>query len=162
MTQMPPDEARADALARFTDPGPGHINCAQTVLRYALLVRGYDPELVKSAQFFGGGVAGMGETCGAITGSALALGLCEYERMGQASGNQPAPDPDKPPLSERLQALIRGFAQEFDALRCRDLTGHDLSTAEGRKVFHESEDRHRCAEFVGWACDRLTPLLLDP
>jgi C_GCAxxG_C_C family probable redox protein len=162
MTQMSPGEAKADALARFTDPGPGHVNCAQAVARYALLVRGYDPELVKSAQFFGGGVAGMGETCGAITGAALALGLCEHERMGRGADTQPAPDPDKPPLSERLQALVRGFAQEFEAIRCRDLTGHDLSTPEGRKVFHESEDRHRCAEFVGWACDRLTPLLLDP
>jgi C_GCAxxG_C_C family probable redox protein len=162
MTQMPPDEAKADALARFTDRGPGHINCAQAMLRYALLVRGYDPKLVKSGQFLGGGLAGMGETCGAITGLALALGLCEYERMGQTAHAQPAPDPDKPLLSERLQELIRGFAQEFEAVRCRDLTGHDLSTAEGRKLFHDSEEPHRCAEFVGWACDRLTPLLLDP
>jgi C_GCAxxG_C_C family probable redox protein len=162
MTQMSPEEAKADTLAHFTDPGPDHINCAQAVLRYALLVRGYDPELVKSAQFFGGGVTGMGEACGAITGSALALGLCEYERMSQGAGTQPAPDPTKPPLSDRLKALIRGFDQEFGALRCRDLTGYDLSTAEGLKVFHESEDRHRCVDFVGWACDRLTPLLLDP
>lgn len=162
MTQMPPDEAKAESLSRFFDQGPGHINCAQAVLRYALLVRGYDPELVKSAQFFGGGIAGMGETCGAITGSALALGLCEYARVGQTPDTQLAPDPGKPPLPERLQGIVGGFAQEFEALRCRDLTGHDLSTAEGRKVFHESEDRYRCAEFVGWACDRLTPLLLDP
>jgi C_GCAxxG_C_C family probable redox protein len=161
MTPMSPAEARADTMAHFTDQGPGHINCAQAVLRYALLVRGYDPDLVKSAQFFGGGFAGMGETCGAITGSALALGLCEYERTSQATGTQPTPGPDKPPLSERLQALIREFTQEFGALRCHDLTGYDLSTAEGRKVFHESEDRHRCAGFVGMACDRLTPLLLD-
>lgn len=161
MNQMPPAEAKADALAHFTDPGPGHVNCAQAVLRYALLLRGYDPELVKSAQFFGGGIAGMGETCGAVSGSALALGLCEYERMRQVADIQSTPDPDKPPLPERLQELIRGFAQEFGALRCSDLTGHDLSTPEGRKVFHDSEERHRCTEFVGWACDRLTPLLLD-
>jgi C_GCAxxG_C_C family probable redox protein len=162
MARMPPDQAKADILTRFTDPGPDHINCAQAVLRYALLVRGYDPELVKSAQFFGGGIAGMGETCGAITGSALALGLCEYQRTGQAADTQPTPEPGKPTVYGRLQGLIDGFVQEFGALRCRDLTGHDLSTPEGRKLFHDSEEQHRCAEFVGWACDRLTPLLLDP
>ncbi len=163
MTQMPPDEAKADVLARFADQGPGHINCAQAVTRYALLVRGYDPELAKMGRFFGGGLVTMGETCGALTGATLALGLCEYERTGHAAANQPTPDPDKPPLSEGLQGLIRGFGQQFEAVRCGDITGHDLSTPNGRKLFHDSEERRdHCAELVGWTCDRLTPLVLDP
>ena len=162
MTPMSPAQAKADALARFADQGPGHINCAQTIVRYALLVRGHDPELMKSAQFFGGGIAGMGEICGAVSGAALALGLCEYARTAQPGEDRPIEASDKPPLPERLQALMRGFAEEFGALRCRDLTGHDISTPEGRKVFHESEVAHRCTDFVGWACDRLTPLLVDP
>jgi hypothetical protein len=74
MTPYAPEEARAAALAQFIDTGPDHINCSQAVVRFAILVLGHDPGLVTLARYFGGGITGMGEACGAITGSAIALG----------------------------------------------------------------------------------------
>jgi C_GCAxxG_C_C family probable redox protein len=161
MTPMSPVEAKTDALARFNDAGPGHINCGQALVRYTLLVRGYDPDLVKTAQFFGGGIAGIGEVCGAVSGAALSLGLCEYHHAARKDETPASPGSEQPPMPDRLLELMRGFAQQFGALRCRDLTGCDLTTPEARDAFHNSDVHLRCADFVGWAIDHLTPLLLD-
>lgn len=151
-TPMPPEEAKADALARLADTGPGHIHCSQAVVRFTLLVLGYDPELTTTGRYLGGGVVGMGEACGALTGAALSLGLRDFHLPGGA--------PDlEPPTSETLQELVRGFTREFNARRCIDLTGMDLSTPEGFDAFRQSEAPDRCARCVGWMCDRLLPLL---
>jgi len=147
---LSPVEAKADVLGMFADQGPGHINCAQAVLRFALLVTGSDPELVALAKQFGGGIAGTGETCGAVTGAALALGLLDYQDPETAG-----------PAASRtaLQDFIQRFATEFGALRCRDLTGFDLRTPEGHDAFVKSGTNECCRSFVGWMCDQLLPLV---
>lgn len=149
-TPMPAAEAKADALALFTDQGPGHINCAQAVLRFVLLVTGADPELTALARQFGGGVAGTGETCGAVTGAALALSLRDYQAAESAG----------PAASRKaLQDFVERFTAEFGALRCRDLTGFDLRTAEGHDAFVKAGGSDNCRNYVGWMCDQLVPLV---
>lgn len=144
------DEAKADVLARFSDQGPGHINCAQTVLRFSLLVTGSDPSSIGLARQFGGGLAGTGETCGAITGAALALSLRDL-LGGEAA--------DPGASRKSLQELVQAFAAEFGAVRCRDLTGHDLTTPQGHIAFVSSGGSELCQGFVAWVCDRLRPLV---
>ena len=140
--------AKKDVLARFGDPGPNRLHCAQAVLRFALLVAELDPDLVVAARYLGGGVARMGETCGALTGAALALGLRDCERA--------SPNLERTvEMSKRVQDLLRGFAAEFGSCRCRELTGYDLSTPEKYEVFRKSEAHIRCGGYVGWVCDRL-------
>ena len=147
---LSPAEAKTDALAMFTDQGPGHINCAQAVLRFVLLVTGEDPDLIALAKQLGGGIAGTGETCGAVTGAALALGLHDY-LAAEAAG---------PAASRKaLQEYTDRFATEFGALRCRDLTGFDLRTPEGHDAFVKAGASTRCRDFVGWMCDQLLPLV---
>ena len=155
MTGVTPEQAKEQALARFSDQGPGHINCAQAVVCYALLLLGKNPESIILARYFGGGIAGMGETCGAVTGTGLALGLRD---CGLAS----APAELAHCTRTQLQELIRDFTLEHGALRCADLTGCDLTTPEGHDVFVASGANQRCAGYVGWMCDQLTPMLLDP
>jgi C_GCAxxG_C_C family probable redox protein len=155
MTRYTPEQAKADALAAFKDPGPAHLNCSQAVVRFALLVLDADPGLVTVARYFGGGVAGMGEACGALTGTAMALGLRDL-RLSEES-------PDlRPRTTQRLQELIRGFRSDFGTCRCADLTGFDLSNPAERETFLKSEIHDRCSNYVGWMCDGLAPLLLDP
>lgn len=156
MSVLAPEEAKAEALARFNDPGPAHINCAQAVLCFALLTLGKDPDMVTAGRYFGGGVAGMGETCGAVTGAALALGLRDMLLTGEAPADL------APRTRECLQNLLRDFTAEFGARRCNDLTGFDMSTPEGHDAFMASEARGRCKDYVGWMCDQIAPLLLDP
>jgi C_GCAxxG_C_C family probable redox protein len=154
MTRISPEQAKTGALALFNDPGPGHINCAQTVIRFAMSVQGQDPRLITTARYLGGGVAGMGETCGAITGAALAMGLRDSLLQGE--------DPDlRPRTTDRLRELVREFTLEFGARRCADLTGFDISTPEGHAAFVESDAHKRCEDYVGWMCDQLAPLLED-
>lgn len=156
MTAWAPEQAKTEALARFNDPGPDHINCAQAVVCFALPTLGADQHLVQAARYLGGGVAGMGETCGAMTGAALALGLRDML----------PPNEDAERATERtrecLQELLRDFRAEFGSCRCRDLTGFDLTTPEGHDAFMASESRGRCGDYVGWVCEQITPLLLDP
>jgi C_GCAxxG_C_C family probable redox protein len=152
MTQTVQEQAKANALARFAATGPDHINCAQAVVAFALEMMGEDPDLILTAHYLGGGIAGMGEACGAVTGAALALGLRDYHRVGSDSNTED-------PTRDLLKTLLRDFTGEFNTRRCADLTGHDLSTPEGMELFKKSEIRDRCSLYVGWACDRLAPLL---
>lgn len=145
-----PAEAKSESLAMFADQGPGHINCAQTVLRFALLITGNDADHIAIAKQFGGGLAGTGETCGAVTGAALALGLLDHLRGDSAD-----------PAASRaaLQSLLSGFTEEFGGLRCRKLTGFDFTTPEGHDAFVASGGMRLCTSFVDWMCDQLTPLV---
>nr|AOS48148.1 hypothetical protein [uncultured bacterium] len=57
MTQGVQEQAKTNALARFANTGPDHINCAQAVVAFALEMMGADPDLVAIAGYFGGGIA---------------------------------------------------------------------------------------------------------
>ena len=151
-------DAKALALSRFADPGPDHINCAQAVLAFALAVKGLDADLITVARYFGGGVAGMGEVCGAVSGATLALGVRDQFSPSGTDGHDRKVDS---PAATRaaLQEIMRAFTTEFGSLRCRELTGYDLSTAEGHDAFVKSGANERCPLMVGWMCDRLAPLL---
>jgi C_GCAxxG_C_C family probable redox protein len=148
------EKARADAFAGFNAEGPDHVSCAETVVAFAVGAMGLDPNLVLVARYFGGGVAGMGEACGALTGTGVALGLRDCHLPEEE-------DDLRASTADGVQALLRDFASEFGSCRCRELTGCDLSTPEGLEVFRADPMQHgRCAEYVGWACDRLAPLLV--
>jgi C_GCAxxG_C_C family probable redox protein len=152
MPSIPADEAKAQALDRFKAPAPAHINCAQTVFYYALLRMGEDPGLITAAGYMGGGGVGMGEMCGALSGTTLSLGMRDLflERRGMRESE---------PAADGLLQIFRDFLVSFGSCRCRDLTGWDLTTPEERDAFHASEISARCADYVSWACDRLEPLL---
>lgn len=152
---MNPAQAKEDALARFAAEGAAHANCAQTVLLFGLRLLDETEELLLIAKYLGGGLSGAGETCGALTGCALALGARDqvWLQLGLT------PPEDSP---HELRSILRDFVQTFGACRCRDLTGFDLSTPEGFQEFKKSEASSRCPVYVGWVCDRLTSLLERP
>ena len=152
MAPLNAEQAKTEALARFKNPGDDHINCAQAVLCYALLRMGEDPEWITAAGYMGGGGVGMGEICGAMNGTVLSLGMRDLVLKKRGVKEPPS-------SADELQQILRDFFVQFGSCRCRDLTGWDLTTQQGRDAFHESEVSARCADYVGWACDRLDPLL---
>ncbi len=96
---------------------------------------------LKIAAGFGGGMGRMAETCGAVTGALMALGL----KYGGAT-----PDPQ---AKETAYQRVREFAARFKAshgsLACRDLLECDIGTAEGRAIAAgQSLFTTRCPEFV--------------
>jgi C_GCAxxG_C_C family probable redox protein len=154
MASLDPEQAKSEALARFKKSGPDHVNCAQAVVAYALMRLDEDPEWIAAAGYMGGGIAGTGDVCGAMNGTALSLGIRDL-----ALKERGVEDP--PSSSDQLQGILRDFAARFGSCGCRELTGHDLSTPEGRNTFHLSEISGRCADYVEFAIDRLEPLLKD-
>ncbi len=96
----------------------------------------------KLAGAFGGGMARRGETCGAVTGAFMVIGL----KHGKAR----ADDDD---ARERTYRLTNEFASRFigrnRTIVCRELLGHDLSTEEGRDaVLEQNLFATVCPRFV--------------
>jgi C_GCAxxG_C_C family probable redox protein len=145
------EQAKAQALAGYMDPGPGHLNCAQAVMRFGLLMMDQDPALIRIGSYLGGGMARMGQVCGALSGAAVTLGVREQLDI-----------PGRPKSSETfeaLQKLVRNFESQFGAVTCRDLLGCDISTPEGFRQAKRARATSRCPEFVAWCCDRLAEML---
>ena len=144
--------AKAQAMAGYLDPGPKHLNCAQAVMRCGVLAMDQDPELTSVAGYLGGGMVRMGQVCGALSGTAVALGLRDQLDVQQGPKTSAA-------TLDWMQELTTEFESEFGAVTCRELLGCDIRTSKG---FREAKRRHalsRCPEYVAWTCDRLNEIL---
>ncbi len=82
------------------------------------------------ASCFGGGIANMGGVCGAVAGAVMAIGL-KKERGDTIQ------DWDR--ISVVVQEFRRRFEAEVGSINCRELTGADLSTEEGREQYMGSD-----------------------
>lgn len=107
-------------------------------LKHILKFMEKNPELSAIATCFGGGIAGKGLICGAVSGSLMSLGL-HFNRL----------HPDEKELYGELrtkaQELIDCFQQEKGSINCKDHIGYDLTTMEGRQQLHEDKEAHeRC------------------
>jgi C_GCAxxG_C_C family probable redox protein len=107
------------------------FSCAPAVFSAYASEFGLDIETaLKIATGFGGGMGRMGETCGAVTGAFMVIGL-KYGKI-KAEDNQ---------AKEKTYELVREFAKRFKArngtILCRELLGYDLSTPEGMKLARE-------------------------
>ena len=146
--------ARAAALAGFADTGPGHLNCAQAVVRFTALLLGAGEDSVVLARYMGGGMAGMGEVCGALSGAVLSAGLRDQHRGFSSADDAPSA------AKEPLQQLFRRFEAEFGATACRALIGYPLDSAQAFERFR-AEGKHRtCEAYVSWTCDQMADILV--
>jgi C_GCAxxG_C_C family probable redox protein len=82
---------------------------------------------LKVAGAFGGGMGRLGETCGAVTGALMVIGL----KHGKTRDDDDA-------SRERTYELVHEFTARFrdrnGSILCRELLGHDLNTPEGREA----------------------------
>lgn len=130
------------------------FNCAQAVFAPYGEECGLDPETaLKLAAGFGAGIGSMGETCGAVSGAVMAIGL----KYGRSKVGDMA-------AKERTNELVQEFAKRFKArngsLVCKKLLGLDLATAEGRKAAKEKNTHGtRCVKLVQDAAEILGEIL---
>lgn len=130
------------------------FNCAQSVLSTYSKLFGLDRELaLKIAQAFGGGMARMGQTCGAVTGAFMVIGL--------KHGKLRAEDDE---AKEKTYEIVREFVKRFKSLHgsimCKDLLGYDLNIPEELKEVEEKQIwDDRCPEFVKSGVEILEKLL---
>ncbi|MGM0375443.1 MAG: C-GCAxxG-C-C family protein [Bacteroidota bacterium] len=100
-------------------------NCAQSMFyAYGKDFFENDGRVMKVASGFGGGISSMGETCGAVSGSLMALGL-HFGPENAANKEQ------KEKLKEITSEFLTTFEEKHGSLKCRDLIGADMSTPEG-------------------------------
>jgi len=130
------------------------FNCSQAVL--AAYGEQFDLKhelAMRVAGAFGGGMGRMGETCGAVTGAIMVLGL--------KFGSTTAGDLN---ARENAYAVVREFVHRFKGRNvsnlCRDLLDCDISTSEGMKrAREEGRIKKTCPKFVMDAAEILDQLI---
>lgn len=100
------------------------LNCAQSVLlSYAKDLNLDEMTALKISAGFGGGMA-MAETCGAVTGAYMVLGM-KVQSEGKTI----------PEIKAEIKAAVKKFNEIFrtkhGSLKCKKLLGVNISTAEG-------------------------------
>jgi len=108
---------------------------------------------LKISQAFGGGMAHLGEACGAVTGAFMAIGL--------KHGRTRADDlPARDRTYERMQRLAARFKALHGSLKCPCLIGVDLGTDEGMRRARENDlFRTLCARYVRTAAELVDEII---
>jgi C_GCAxxG_C_C family probable redox protein len=128
---------------------PIYMTCSQTSLaalneQFGLKADGAIPGLMP----FAGGLAGKGETCGAVSGSMLAIGffLDSMIRNGKVQ-----------PVSalQYARSFLDGFEREFGSTRCREVVKKqfgryfDLQNPDDQKAFMAASQKDsKCIEVI--------------
>ena len=130
------------------------FSCSQAVLVTFAPQLGLDRDLaLKVSGAFGAGMGRMGETCGAVTGAFMVIGLLH--------GRTRAEDQE---TKEKAYALVAELADQFrqrnGSLKCRELLGCDLGTPEGQQYAHDHGlTATRCVKFVRDAAEIVERML---
>jgi C_GCAxxG_C_C family probable redox protein len=131
------------------------FSCSQAVLSTYGDQFGLTRELaLKVSGAFGGGMGRMGETCGAVTGAFMIIGL----KYGKTRA-------DDEQSKEKAYAIVQEFVKKFKArngsILCRELLGCDLNTPEGKKLIEEKHlTTTLCPKYVQDAAEIIEEILL--
>lgn len=109
------------------------FNCAQAVFSTYCSELGLDPKTaLRIAGSFGGGMGHIGETCGAVTGAIMLIGL----KHGKVDAGDNA-------AKEKSYALVQEFTRRFKAInysvQCKELLSCDISTQAGMQSAREKQ-----------------------
>ncbi len=91
-------------------------NCCQAVIcAYCEQYGINDDDIFKMTEGFGGGMGGLQETCGAVTGMFMAVSL------NNSKGDKTEPTATKMDVYADVRALAEKFKEQCGYLDCRDL-----------------------------------------
>ena len=135
------------ALAGF---GSG-IDCSQAVFAELAPQLGVDRETaLKISACFGGGMW-VGETCGAVVGAIMAIGL----KYGQGD----TVDPDKKNAMLAKAAAFRAkFAEKYGSCVCKEVLGYKIPE-EMEQIMAENKFGNVCFHLVTDACQICAEIL---
>ena len=128
--------------------------CSQALLSTYGPLFGLDCETaLRIADAFGGGIARMGETCGAVTGAFMVFGLKHGRNV--VEDFQAHED-----LYSIAGEFVRKFISRNKSIVCRELLDLDISSPQGMK---EARDKNLfqtvCPEYVRDAAEIVEELL---
>jgi C_GCAxxG_C_C family probable redox protein len=134
----------------------GTFNCTQSVFSSFAPELGLEREIaLKVATPFGGGIARMGEVCGAVTGAVMVIGL----KYGMSEEEDLEA---KERTYEICQELASRFKTRNGSIKCRELIGYDLSNPEEHQKAEEDDVFNRqCTKFVRDAVELAEELLKE-
>ncbi|HML38282.1 MAG TPA: C-GCAxxG-C-C family protein [Bacillota bacterium] len=110
---------------------------------------------LRFAGAFGSGIGRSGETCGAITGAMMLIGL----KMGKRLPS----DPGDARCYEVTLEFMRRFKELHDGkFKCRDLLGVDITTDEGFDYILENDlFTSKCRGFIRDGAEIIADMLLE-
>ena len=109
----------------------GGFSCSQSVFSTYAKELGIEKEqALKIACAFGGGMVGMGDTCGAVTGAMMAIGL----KYGKFDAQDNAA---KSLTYDEVKLFMDEFKMRNSSIICRELLGYNPGNPEEEKAFKE-------------------------
>ena len=150
------NELQEKAVRYFCDK-PGNFpagrpyNCCESILLTLAEYLGIDSELIpKIGTALGAGVSLNGLLCGAISGVAMVIGM----KNGRKS-----PEENPGTAWKMMDEYIDAFRQKFSFVSCRQLTGLNLKTQEGLKVYYARFHDRECAGRLKFAIEKALDIL---
>ena len=155
-TPEPAAAETVDAAAQAVDTFRDGINCTQAILSAWGSRHGLDRDTaMKLGGAFGSGM-NMGETCGAVTGALMIIGLrhAKVANAGFLSRNRTV---------RETRSFLERFKARNGTVVCKELLGCDLGTPEGRAAARRDRSfKTRCPQFVRDAAEILEELSAPP
>ena len=116
------------------------MNCAQSVVTAYADRLNFDPDLAASLSCgFGGGMGRLQQTCGALTGAFMVLGI-HNSRLYTDRAEL------KNVTYTQVRKINEKFAQSQGATDCRSLLGCDLQTDEGMQYHKDTQQSKTICE----------------
>lgn len=126
-------------------------NCSQSVLIPFLKEFNIPEETgYRIASVFGAGMGRMQETCGAVTGAFMVLGL-------KYGFTRPDDQQGRDTVLKKTREFTAHFKQEFGTILCRELLKCDLNTDEGQRIHKDEKQR----ELICMKCVSRSAEILD-
>jgi C_GCAxxG_C_C family probable redox protein len=133
------------------------FNCSQSVLSAFAEDFGLSKDsCLRLASPFGSGIARMQETCGAVTGALMAIGL----KYGKGENGT---EDDKTIAYRQSQYLINEFKKRNTTICCRQLLdGYDMNSPEGiAKIMELDLYNNYCMKYIQDAVEITEAILSD-
>ena len=136
------------------------MNCSQAVCSTYAEDLGLDNvTALRLAAGFGAGMAYTGQTCGAVTGAIMVIGL-KYGKLDDNLPKEAAFARAKETIYAKVQEFERRFCELHGTVRCEELLGYAISDpAELAKVREAGFFKERCPAFVRDAAAILEEIL---
>ncbi|OHD14064.1 MAG: hypothetical protein A2086_12065 [Spirochaetes bacterium GWD1_27_9] len=116
------------------------FNCSQAVFTTFSESLGLDTESsLKLSCGFGAGMGRLQDTCGAVTGAYMTLGL-KYGKFKKED------DPAREKTYSLVQEFDAKFKQKYNTTSCKNLLNCDLMTEEGHNFFKNNNLREKTCE----------------
>ncbi len=108
-------------------------SCSQSILATFAPQLGLDETTaLKIAAGFGGGMGRQGNTCGALSGAYMVLGLKLWDANAENTNA-------KAIIYEKVRKFTELFRARNKFTRCNDLLGYDIGSPEDREIMTEKD-----------------------